>query len=93
MILYKRTADPRTEQEKAIWQCKDCKIDTYQGDKNYYMVRKDIWEAHGADKGMLCIDCLEQRLGRPLKGVDFTNAPINYMNSYVVAKMTGELLP
>jgi hypothetical protein len=29
------------------------------------------------DKGMLCIGCLEQRLGRELEADDFSDAPIN----------------
>ena len=43
----------------------------------YYAVQNDIWRAHGAGKGMLCIGCLETRIGRKLCRQDFSNAPLN----------------
>jgi hypothetical protein len=40
---------------------------------NYYVVHDDIWSASGlgGNDGMLCIACLERRLGRPLALADF----------------------
>jgi hypothetical protein len=30
--------------------------------------------------GMLCIECLEKRIGRRLTAADFTDAPVNHYN-------------
>jgi hypothetical protein len=44
----------------------------------YYMVQEKLWlAAHPEDRGMLCIGCLEERVGRLLTKVDFTDAPVN----------------
>lgn len=57
--------------------CMDCKVHT--GTLNeYYMVHDDIWLfANPDDFGMLCVSCLETRLGRMLTPADFTDAPVN----------------
>jgi hypothetical protein len=55
----------------------DCGINTDAIDE-YYMLRDEVWrEAHPDIKGHLCIDCVEQRLGRSLSTVDFGDAPVN----------------
>jgi len=45
------------------------------------MVNDEVWAAAGLsdepDSGMLCISCLEQRLGRALVASDFPDIPIN----------------
>lgn len=44
----------------------------------YYMVTDEVWEIANPDKrGMLCIGCLEDRVGRLLTKDDFTDAPVN----------------
>lgn len=44
----------------------------------YYMVRDDVWfKATENWEGMLCIECLEDMLGRKLKPRDFTHCPLN----------------
>ena len=45
----------------------------------YYSVHDAIWDAAGMqrDDGMLCVGCLEARLGRQLTHADFDDAPIN----------------
>lgn len=71
--------------------CIDCGVDTsIDGIQEYYMVTKAVWlkaglkhpdmgrdSPGGQHDGMLCIGCLEARLGRKLKPADFTNVPIN----------------
>lgn len=47
----------------------------------YYMVHDSVWE-RVANRGMLCIGCLEQRLGRTLNGSDFTLCPLNVDNIF-----------
>ncbi len=48
------------------------------------MVDEEIWEQAGLSQrgGMLCIGCLEHRLGRKLWGCDFTDLPINDPNLF-----------
>lgn len=56
----------------------DCESNTLH-DNEYYMVTDEIWKtACPEEKGMLCIGCLENRLGRQLTASDFTDAPINH---------------
>jgi hypothetical protein len=55
------------------FSCKDCASDYDE----YYMVQNDVWKACGAGDGMLCIGCLEKRIGRKLRRQDFTDAPVN----------------
>jgi hypothetical protein len=44
----------------------------------YYYIHVSLWlSVVGSKKGMLCIGCLENRLGRVLTPGDFTNAYIN----------------
>src|SRR5262245_21304420 len=59
--------------------CTDCRWNTiWLGE--FYAVHNDVWERASCRKPrphMLCIGCLEERLGRQLKPNDFTDAPIN----------------
>jgi hypothetical protein len=54
------------------FRCVDCGKDTGGGE--YYMVGDDVWAASGLapNGGMLCLGCLERRIGRLLTGEDFT---------------------
>lgn len=63
--------------------CVDCHKNTYGTNKDYYMVRDDLWRTFGVKRGMLCMTCFERRLGRETVGSDFTDVPINIMNKYV----------
>ena len=64
-------------------RCLDCKTDTYEIGE-YYMVHHDLWEtANPKIKGMLCIGCLERRLGRELDYTDFTWSPLNLGNLFI----------
>jgi hypothetical protein len=60
------------------YTCIDCTVDTDKIDE-YYVVRDDVWRLAetGELDGMLCIACLENRIGRQLTPVDFIDAPIN----------------
>jgi hypothetical protein len=55
------------------FSCADCAYDY----EEYYMVRDDIWKAHGAGKG---VGCLEKRIGRLLRRQDFIDLPLNETN-------------
>lgn len=60
------------------YKCADCPVDTNQNGE-YYMVTHNIWGRYGAGDGMLCIGCLETRMGRKLDKYDFMNVPVNYL--------------
>lgn len=69
--------------------CDDCAIDVTPYDEDgrptegaweWYMVHDAVWEAASRDgqpARILCIGCLEQRLGRRLEPNDFANLGIN----------------
>lgn len=59
-----------------MFGCKDCGICTLCISE-YYMVTDEVWEAAGLDKGMVCIACLEARIGKTLTATDFTDCPLN----------------
>lgn len=57
--------------------CLDCGQDTGKM-KEHYFVRTELWlSAAGSTEGMLCVGCLEARLGRELVPGDFTGAFVN----------------
>jgi hypothetical protein len=57
--------------------CLDCTDNTHDTNE-YYMVHDHIWDGVVSGHGMLCIGCLEKRLGRRLNADDFTAAPVNH---------------
>lgn len=57
------------------FECADCDMDTSE---EYYMVHDILWDSITHDRYiMLCILCLERRLGRRLNAGDFTDAIVN----------------
>jgi hypothetical protein len=59
--------------------CVDCSVDTIDC-SNYYIVWDDLWASARMTPqgGMLCIPCLETRIGRELTPDDFeTDVPLN----------------
>lgn len=55
----------------------DCGIDTGKA-KEFYFIETDVWLIAAKTKeGMLCIGCIEQRLGRKLEPSDFPDVTIN----------------
>lgn len=59
--------------------CEGCGVNTHsrEGIAEYYMVTSLVWNLAGARSGMLCIGCLEERLGRKLNCRDFLECPVN----------------
>lgn len=67
----------------AKFACQDCPTDT--SNDNYYMVNNALWkQAHPNEHGMLCLPCLEKRVGRRLALSDFIEAVINH-RPYIAA--------
>lgn len=63
------------------FECVDCQLDTAELEE-YYMVNHALWLTSGltARGGMLCIGCLEKRIGRTLTPDDFLVCPLNGEN-------------
>lgn len=57
------------------FRCLDCLVDTGRIGE-HYMLRDSVWNSVASD-GMLCVGCLEIRLGRRLTREDFNNSHIN----------------
>ena len=85
--------------------CVDCGRDTLALSE-YYMVRAPVWQAAiraGSPRdsaGMLCVGCLEARIGRTLRRVDFSEVPVNRwkgrsrrLRARMVAECVQLLLP
>lgn len=70
----------------SAFKCAACTDNTLHI-REFYMVHDEIWIAATSNedgtedekkaRGMLCIGCLEARLGRTLTADDFTDAPVN----------------
>lgn len=58
------------------WLCVDCSTHT-GAIGEYYMVTDALWARHGVQRGMLCLMCLESRVGRRLVPSDFPWLPVN----------------
>lgn len=72
--------------KKSMWKCMECHINTLASG-HYYMLKNELWEqitsksfkGHLGIKGMLCLNCVEKRLGRQLTENDFDlTIPINW---------------
>jgi len=61
---------------KTKWLCVDCSRNTKF---EHYFVNNVVWFdlAGMPEDGMLCVRCIEQRIGRRLSKNDFTDAHIN----------------
>lgn len=86
--------------------CDDCGADTapctkrrgcrHAGRWEYYMVEDDVWATAGMPAGFLCIGCLEARLGRELRPVDFLDCLLNdpddpWHTPRLAARLRGDL--
>ena len=67
---------------RSKWLCLDCRIDTGKICEHYF-INTDTWmSVVGSKTGMLCINCLTIRLGRPLVPSDFPKVHINNPKLY-----------
>ena len=68
-----------TKESYPEFDCADCGVNTLF-ENEYYMIHNHLWKKVSNNRkglGMLCIGCVEARLGRLLNFYDFTDAPIN----------------
>ncbi len=63
---------------KLKWLCVGCKEDTHL---EHFFVVNGVWfKVHNSKYGMMCVGCMEARLGRKLNKNDFTSCYINQLN-------------
>lgn len=67
------------------FDCIQCGVNTLACNE-YYMINDKLWKSitkASKGKGMLCIGCVENRIGRQLVNSDFAKVPLNtiYWNS------------
>lgn len=74
--------------QRTKYLCQDCKVDTRDDPKDFFMVKDQLWDAHGVGLGRLCVGCFENRLGRKLQKEDITDCAANYVNPYTAALLT-----
>jgi hypothetical protein len=89
------TNQPDCEGHCYGFDCIDCGANTLHTDE-YYMVEDSVWKLvtiNEDGRGMLCIGCLEFRLGRLLTTEDFPPLPINRgvfpMSARLLQRITG----
>lgn len=71
--------------------CLDCSVSTLDN-KEYYMLKFGLWKLiHPKNSGMLCIGCVEKRLGRTLTSSDFLDCPLNDMKREVIGFASDRL--
>lgn len=77
--------------------CVDCGVDCIEINE-YYMVTDSCWKRSGMEShgGMLCIGCLENRLGKKLTPRNFKDCPLNWRNicipEYASPRLISRLL-
>jgi hypothetical protein len=74
--------------------CRDCGVDVFDPNE-YYMLLDSVWAQTGVEflGGMLCVGCVEARLGRRLEPGDFSAAPINWPRPGLSARLLDRLGP
>lgn len=73
--------------------CVDCKVNCLKI-KEYYMVTDSCWKRAGMQPlgGMLCIGCLEKRLGKKLTARNFTDCSLNWRSVCLSDQVSSRLL-
>ena len=63
---------------RAVYNCHNCSKDCLKNKRiDYYMLNDDIWKSiHPNIAGMLCMDCVEKKLGRLLTKEDIKLCPL-----------------
>ena len=78
------------EEDMENFICLDCGVNTADIGE-YYMLTNEVWREAAPDEGelggMLCVNCVELRLGRQLWPEDFMDAPLNYMHSMLSPRL------
>ena len=82
---------PAMMKDRSSFLCLDCGVDTGAIDEDY-MVTHELWaRVNPGGDGMLCIGCLEKRLGRELTPDDFWLNSVSSPKSERLLKRLGDL--
>jgi hypothetical protein len=57
--------------------CLDCKVDTGKIGEHYMLTDSTWYQIHNSNQGMICLGCVEKRLGRKLVATDFNDSHVN----------------
>lgn len=75
----------KTKRKDQEFECLDCGINTLLI-REYYMLTEEVWTSlfpsGDSCEGMLCISCVETRLGRVLRPEDFPKYPVNHSDRF-----------
>lgn len=71
--------------------CHSCGKNCFLNPKDYYMLKDEVWrEIHPKIAGMLCMDCVEIKLGRPINQNDILICPLTILgNPYTAQILKG----
>ena len=77
------TGKTRTPEQIRHCTCVQCGVDTFIDNRDYYMLTNELWDCVGVGEDMLCMACVEERLGRPVEAEDLLDCPLNtWLNNY-----------
>jgi hypothetical protein len=81
-----------SRREIARHKCLGCGVNVIKIG-HYCMLNSDLWERELHLKGNdnMCIDCIEKRIGRKLRGLDFIDLPCvqGYLMSDILVERLG----
>ena len=69
--------------DMSAFNCLDCGVNTSEIEE-YYMLHDRVWRSvtnQNERYGMLCLGCIERRLGRLLEPTDFADVALNNRKS------------
>jgi len=83
--------------ERLASRCLDCQTETVLTPRGkndeWYMIHDHLWlQANPCGAGKLCIGCLEERIGRRLTPIDFTDCSLNNFpngSRRLISRLTG----
>jgi len=93
MVIISYTPPSDINMANAKKLCDDCNRDTVKLNEHFFL-NKEIWNSiHKSERGFLCIDCCEKRLGRLLTKDDFADVSINkpHRNQKMSMKLSSRL--
>lgn len=86
------------DESSVSWPCADCARECTPPDESevweWYMVHDQVWSDAGmGPHGVLCVGCLEGRLGRRLDRGDFPDLPVNVPSPTKSERLNDRLGP
>jgi hypothetical protein len=90
--LHPKITKHLTKQEQRHWKCLDCGRNCFLYRRDYYMVTNEVWVSIGMKRTqMLCMDCLEGRLGHSLEKKEILDCEVTReWNPYTKKILTGK---